>query len=93
MPRYLVERLFDPLDDQQFDALNLRSHRLMQGEFKGIEWEHSHVVDDDGQVRSFCVYAAPDADLIRRHADAIGHHQIVNVYEIVGDVDPAGLSV
>jgi Protein of unknown function (DUF4242) len=53
-------------------------------------WEHSHVVvDDDGLVRTFCVYAAPDEETVRRHAAALSRHEIVALHEIAGDVTPA----
>ena len=55
-----------------------------------IVWEHSHVVvDESGKVRTFCVYEAPSEDLIRRHSDELGNHDLASLYEIAGDVTPA----
>lgn len=46
------------------------------------------VVDDEGAIKTFCVYGAPNEEMIREHADAFGAHSINNVYELVGDVTP-----
>jgi hypothetical protein len=47
------------------------------------------VVDEEGSVKSFCVYDAPDEETVRRHGTELGFHDIVGVYEIAGDVTPA----
>jgi hypothetical protein len=53
-------------------------------------WEHSHViVDDDGTVRTYCVYEAPDEQAIRDHSGKLGQHEIEFLQEIAGDVSPA----
>ena len=53
-------------------------------------WEHSHVVtDDEGLIRSFCVYGAPDVQRIKDHAAVLGCHRIDSIFEIAGDVSPA----
>jgi hypothetical protein len=55
-----------------------------------IVWEHSHVVvDEDGTVRTYCVYEANDLDQIHEHQQRLGVHDIEHVQEIVGDVSPA----
>jgi hypothetical protein len=46
-------------------------------------------IDDDGLVRTFCVYAAPDEQTVRDHAGYLGKHQVEAITEIVGDVTPA----
>jgi hypothetical protein len=68
-----------------------RSKQIAAEDFPGrIVWEHSHVVvDSDGNVKSFCVYEAPDEVTVRRHADALENHVIERIYEIGGDVTPA----
>jgi hypothetical protein len=39
--------------------------------FPEIAWEHSHVVEtDDGELVTYCVYVAPDAQMCRDHAAA-----------------------
>jgi hypothetical protein len=62
----------------------------MVDRFPEISWEHSHVVvDEQGNVRTFCVYDAPDEGTIRRHADALGQHHVDRIHKIAGDVTPA----
>ena len=67
-----------------------RSREVIEAQFPEITWHHSHVVvDEQGGVKSFCVYDAPDEDAVLRHSRELGFHDIVGVYEIAGDVTPA----
>jgi hypothetical protein len=89
VPRYLIERDFH-IREEQMPDIGRRSRRIVEAEFPEITWEHSHVaVDESGGVKTFCVYAAPTEDTIRRHADKLGSHTITGIYEIAGDVTPA----
>lgn len=89
MPRYMVERVFNVAQDQM-NAVGQRSRRIAEERYPEITWEHSHVViDDDGHVVTFCVYGAPDEEVIRRHAQDLGDHQVLRIAEIAGDVTPA----
>lgn len=89
MPRYLVVRKFE-VDSEEMPRLGRRSREKIEGEFPQIVWEHSHVtVDDDGLVRTFCVYDAPSEEAVHEHASALGEHQVESVHEIAGDVTPA----
>jgi Protein of unknown function (DUF4242) len=89
VPRYLVERQFS-VGEAQMDAIGRRSREVAQERFPEILWEHSHVaIDDDGRVKTFCLYEAPSEDIIRRHADELGQHEVLRIAEIVGDVTPA----
>ena len=57
-------RLFDVTEPEMPDV-GRRSRELVETEFEQITWEHSHVVvDDDGSVRTYCVYEAPTADMV-----------------------------
>ena len=90
MPRYLIERTWDDLDEQAMDEAATRSKRIAEQRFPQITWEHSHVVsDDDGNTVSFCVYDAPDPQAIYEHATELGRHQVSNVFEIGGDISPS----
>jgi hypothetical protein len=52
-------------------------------------WEHSHVVvDGDGTPKTYCIYAAPNEEMIREHAALLGDHFVQEIYEIAGDVSP-----
>jgi Protein of unknown function (DUF4242) len=89
MPRYLVVRKFE-VDSENMPRLGRRSREKIEGEFSQITWEHSHVViDDDGLVRTFCVYAAPDEETVHAHAAELGEHRVESIHEIAGDVTPA----
>ena len=90
MPRFIIERTYD-VDMEMMQNVGRRSKQLAAEQFPElIVWEHSHVVvDSDGNVKSFCVYDAPDEGVVRRHAEALGNHVIERIYEIGGDVTPA----
>ena len=88
MPRYLIARSFEVGEDQM-PPVGRRSRALTEEEFPEITWEHSHVVvDDDGKVRTFCVYEAPSEAVVRDHSSRLGQHRIDSIDEIVGDVTP-----
>lgn len=89
MPRYLIERHFS-VGETQMPSVGTRSRRIIEEQFPEINWEHSHVsVDDDGNVQTFCVYAAPSEEVLHAHASQLGDHKIKAIYEIVGDVTPS----
>jgi hypothetical protein len=89
MPRYVVERLFGSISDDEMLAAASRSDRMMQERFPDITWDHSHIcVDGDGAITSFCVYEAPDEQTIHDHAEAFGSHTISRIYEIADEVTP-----
>jgi hypothetical protein len=93
MPRYVVERLFDQTKEKLTPRTSQKAIRLIEGEFRSLVWEHSHVVasTDDGLVRTFCIYQAPDAETLRAHAASVGGHLVINVYELAGDVAPVDI--
>ena len=89
MPRFMIVRSFD-VTEPEMAGVGRRSRELTEGEFPEISWEHSHVVvDDEGKVRTFCVYAAPSEAMVRQHASRLGSHTIDSLDEIAGDVTPA----
>jgi hypothetical protein len=88
MPKYVIERAYT-VEEAEVPVVATRSKRIARDSFPQIVWEHSHVVlDDDGTPKSFCVYDAPTEGMVREHADQLGDHSIVAIYEIVGDVTP-----
>jgi len=85
----MVVRSFD-VTEPEMTGVGRRSRVLTETEFPEIVWEHSHVVvDDDGNVRTYCVYEAPNEQVVREHADQLGRHVIEVLVEIAGDVTPA----
>ncbi len=88
MPRYVVERTYT-VDLDEMPAVGKRSRQIRNAQFPEIIWEHSHVVlDDEGTVKSFCIYDAPNQEIVRAHAGQLGDHEIGAIYEIAGDVTP-----
>jgi hypothetical protein len=89
MPRYLVERHFE-VGEAQMGDVGRRSNRAKEEKFPEVTWEHSHVViGDDGNVLTYCIYAAPSEEIVRQHAEEFGQHTIHAIHEIAGDVTPA----
>jgi Protein of unknown function (DUF4242) len=89
MPRYLIVRSFEVGEDQM-PGVGRRSRELTEKDFPEITWEHSHiVVDDEGVVHSYCVYGAPNEEIVRDHSKKLGSHTIDALHEIAGDVTPA----
>jgi Protein of unknown function (DUF4242) len=88
MTKFLVERQFH-VGEEQMPEIGRKSKRVINEQFPQISWEHSHVViDDAGTVKTYCVYEAPDEDVVKRHATALGLHDVAGIYEIAGDVTP-----
>jgi hypothetical protein len=88
MPKYLIERVYDVGQDDM-PNVGRRSKVIAMEKFPEIVWLHSHVVvDSDGTLKSFCVYVAPNEEMVRQHAELLGNHVISHLYEIGGDVTP-----
>jgi hypothetical protein len=89
LPRYMVVRKFD-VSENEMPEVGRRSRRTIEEGYPEIVWEHSHVViDDEGNVLTYCVYAAPNEQQVRDHGDDLGQHTIESIAEIAGDVTPA----
>jgi hypothetical protein len=89
MPRYLIERTYT-VDMETLPAVATRSKAIGHHRFPEIVWEHSHVVvDAHGTPKSYCVYSAPNEEMVREHGRLLGDHFIEEIYEIAGDVSPA----
>jgi hypothetical protein len=85
----MIVRAFD-VTEEAMPAVGRRSREVIEERYPEIVWEHSHVVvDDEGNVRTYCVYEAPDIDAVRAHSADLGEHTIEDIYEIAGDVTPA----
>ena len=56
MPRYMVVRKFDVTEDEM-PEVGRRSRTTIEEKYPEVVWEHSHVVvDDNGNVTTYCVY-------------------------------------
>jgi hypothetical protein len=94
MPRYIIERLFDQTKETLTPATAERAVGLIEERFPDIIWEHSHIVVEDGPlVRTFCIYSAPNEEMIREHGASTANHEILNIYELAGDTTPEDVSI
>lgn len=92
MPKFLIERTWDPMDEAELAKVAGLSKRIIDESFSDIVWDRTQVtVGDDGVIRTFCVYGAPGKARVREHSAMLGCHRIDNIYEIAGDIDPADL--
>ena len=88
MPWFLIEWSYT-VDVDEVPTVATRSKAIGHYRYPQIVWEHSHVVvDEDGTPKSFCVYDAPTEEMVREHADRLGDHSVVRIFEIAGDVTP-----
>jgi hypothetical protein len=40
-------------------------------------------------VHTYCIYEAPNEEVVREHSKKLGKHTLSEVHEIAGDVTPA----
>ncbi len=86
MPKYLIERKLPDagkLGSDQLCAISQKSVGVLQELGPQIQWVKSYVTDD----AIYCVYIAPNAELIREHAER-GGFPADQVLEIRNDIDP-----
>lgn len=86
MPRYIIEREVPDagaLALADLQAISRRSCDVLRELGPGIQWMHSYVTED----KITCVYIAPDADIVRRHARQ-GGFPADRVLEVVAMIDP-----
>lgn len=87
MPQYVIERTVPgagSLSPDQLKALSQKSNTVLSELGPTIKWEHSYVTGD----KLYCVYTAPDADIIREHAKR-GQFPADSVSEVKGIISPA----
>lgn len=90
MPKYLVERVWEPMDEEELTKMAMLSKRIIDESFRDITWERSQVtVDHAGVICTFCVYVAPTEERVHEHSAVLGCHRVDNIYEIAGAIDPA----
>ncbi len=88
MPRYVVDRTYT-VELDKLPEVATRSKAIGHHRFPEIVWEHSHVVvDKDGTPKSFCIYDAPNEEMVLEHSRMLGDHFVETIYEIAGDVTP-----
>jgi hypothetical protein len=86
MPKFVIERDIPDagqLTPQDLKAVSQRSCGVLGSMGPGIQWLQSYVTDD----KLYCVYIAPDAAAVRRHAE-LGGFPANRVSELRRMIDP-----
>lgn len=84
MPQYLIERHLPGIECMTQDELKSvarRSNSVLADLGDDIQWIHSYVVDG----KTYCVYQAPDEELILEHARMTGFpcNRITEIQNII----------
>ena len=67
MPKFVIEREIPgvgKLSPEQLQAVSQKSCGVLRGMGPQIQWVQSYVTDD----KIYCVYVAPDTDILFEHA-------------------------
>jgi hypothetical protein len=86
MPKYVIEREIPGagnLSPQELQAVSQKSCSVLQNLGPQIQWVHSYVTGD----KIYCVYIAPNEEMIRAHATQ-GGFPANRVSEIKTTIDP-----
>jgi hypothetical protein len=86
MPRFLIERELPGagnLSAEDLRAISITSCAVLRDLGPTIQWVQSYVTDD----KIYCVYLAPNAELVREHARR-GGFPADAVSEIRAGIDP-----
>ena len=87
MPQYVIERTLPGagnLTAEQLKGVAQKSNSVLQDLGPQIQWLHSYVTGD----KIYCVYNAPDPDIIREHAKR-GGFPADSVSEVKNVINPA----
>jgi len=87
MPKYVIERNIPNVGswtDDQFRDVSKTSCNVLSELGPEIEWLHSYVTGD----RIYCIYNAPNEEMIREHATR-GGFPADNIAEVRSIIDPS----
>ena len=87
MPKYMIERDLPgagKLSAEELQGISQKSNDVISGLGPDIRWLQSFVTDD----KIYCVYVAPDQDIIFEHARC-GGFPANSVTEIATVIDPS----
>jgi len=84
MPKYLIERHIpgiERMSSEELRSVAKKSNSVLADLGAEIQWLHSYVVNG----KTYCVYIAPDEDLIREHARITGFpcNRITQIQEVI----------
>jgi hypothetical protein len=86
MPKYVIERDIPGAGDltpEELKAISQTSCGVLRNLGPSIQWVHSYVTQD----KIYCVYNAPNEDLVREHA-AQGGFPANRISRVLSTIDP-----
>lgn len=86
MPKYVIERELPgagKLSPETLQAISQKSCGVLQGLGPEIQWVQSYVTED----KIYCIYIAPDAEMVLEHARQ-GGFPANSVAEVRAVIDP-----
>jgi len=86
MPKFVIERDIPEagrLSSDQLRAISQKSCGVLREMGAQIQWVQSYVTED----KIYCIYVAPDADAVRRHAQQ-GGFPANRISQIRSVIDP-----
>ncbi len=86
MPQFVIEREMPgagALSGGELQGASQQSCSVLRDMGPEIQWVHSYVTDD----KIYCIYRAPNADMIRQHAQDAGF-PANSVSEVRNVIDP-----
>ncbi len=86
MPKYVIERNLPDagkLTAQELKAISQMSNSVLRDLGPTINWVQSYVTDN----RIYCVYIAPNEEMIRQHAK-MGGFPVDKISEVRAIIDP-----
>ena len=87
MPTYVIEREIENIgasSQEQLKEISQASCAVLSGLGSEIKWDHSYVTDN----KIYCVYQAPNEDLIREHAKQ-GGFPASSISRVANVISPA----
>jgi hypothetical protein len=91
MPKYVIEREIPDagkLSAQELQAISQKSCSVLNGLGPQIQWVESYVTDE----KIYCVYIAPNEELVREHARQ-GGFPANRISEVRSIIDPTTADV
>lgn len=86
MPKFVIEREIEgagKLTSDELQGISQKSCGVLEELGPKVQWLHSYVTDD----KIYCVYIAPDAASVQKHAD-MGGFPANSISEVRVIIDP-----
>ncbi len=86
MPKYVIERELEgagKLSSNDLQGISQKSCDVLEELGPKIQWVESYITDN----KIYCVYIAPDENMVRKHAE-MGEFPVTAVNEVRVVIDP-----